>query len=273
MSDNVFAIVQRDGVEGFWFEEHWIRLVRDFTTEVGTKEEIGFVATDLAKALDVGNSRAMAGRLDPDQRGGVTLSDAMGRAQSVTAVSESGFYKLVLRSDKPQAAPLQDIVSREILPQIRKTGQYASHLVDPTRAVARIKGKKARITLQDTLFEHEVTMDGQGIGAITNVTYRIGWGKTAKALRREMNLPEGVSPRDRMSARDLNRLNVHETVLEAQVRLQDVRGNADNILLATNCGHAVEKMLNQPILPDLDTAKEEPKVSYSPYRVFTASDF
>jgi prophage antirepressor-like protein len=272
LADNVFAIVQRDGVEGFWFEEHWIRLVRGFATEVGTKEEIGFVATDLAKALDHSQAVKITRLLDPDQKG-IHSVDTPGGTQSLTVISESGFYKLVLRSDKPQAAPLQDIVSREILPQIRKTGQYAPHLADPTRAVARIKGKKARITLQDTLFEHEVTMDGAGIGAITNVTYRIGWGKTAKALRREMNLPDGVSPRDRMSARDLNRLNVHETVLEAQVRLQDVRGNADNIVLAANCGHAVEKMLNQPILPDVDTGKEEPKVSYSPYRVFTAADF
>lgn len=137
-------------------------------------------------------------------------------------------------------------------------------LYDPGRVSARLKGKKARISLQDTLFEHEVTMDGQGIAQITNVTYQIGWGNTAAGLRKEMNLPKGVSPRERMSVTDLNRLNVHETVLEAQVRLQDTRGNTQNLLLASNCGHAVEALMNTPILSDVDTGS-------SPARVFTAA--
>ena len=131
-------------------------------------------------------------------------------------------------------------------------------LHNPERHQARLKGKKARISLQDTLFEHEVTMDGLGIGQITNVTYQIGWSNTAAGLRKEMNLPKGVSPRERMSVADLNRLNVHETVLEAQVRLQDTRGNQANMLLAANCGHAVEQMLTQPILPDFDSGGRGP---------------
>ncbi|MCE1237987.1 MAG: Bro-N domain-containing protein [Hyphomicrobiales bacterium] len=38
--------------------------------------------------------------------------------------SESGLYKLIMRSDKPQARPFQDWVTREVLPSIRKTGAY-----------------------------------------------------------------------------------------------------------------------------------------------------
>ena len=137
---------------------------------------------------------------------------------------------------------------------------------DPARSAARLKGKKARITLQDTLYEHEVTMDGQGIGQITNVTYQIAFQDTAAGLRKQMNLPKSISPRERMSTKDLNRLNVHETVLEAQVRLQDTRGNVQNVLLATNCGHAVEELMNKPITADIDTGS-------SPSRVFKAEPF
>lgn len=41
-----------------------------------------------------------------------------------TLISESGLYKLILRSDKPQAKPFQDWVTRVVLPAIRKDGGY-----------------------------------------------------------------------------------------------------------------------------------------------------
>ncbi len=44
----------------------------------------------------------------------------------MVAVSESGFYKLVLRSDKPEAREFQEWVTREVLPAIRRTGGYRS---------------------------------------------------------------------------------------------------------------------------------------------------
>lgn len=36
---------------------------------------------------------------------------------SVVLISESGLYKLVLRSDKPEAKPFQDWVTKEVLPR------------------------------------------------------------------------------------------------------------------------------------------------------------
>lgn len=39
-------------------------------------------------------------------------------------VNEAGFYKLVLRSNKPDAKPFQDWVAGTVLPTIRKTGSY-----------------------------------------------------------------------------------------------------------------------------------------------------
>ncbi|QRI63448.1 hypothetical protein JQ506_22000 [Shinella sp. PSBB067] len=37
-------------------------------------------------------------------------------------ISESGLYKLVMRSDKPEARAFQDWVTKECLPSIRKHG-------------------------------------------------------------------------------------------------------------------------------------------------------
>lgn len=43
----------------------------------------------------------------------------------LSVISESGLYKLVMRSDKPEAKAFQDWVTREVLPSIRKTGSYS----------------------------------------------------------------------------------------------------------------------------------------------------
>ena len=48
--------------------------------------------------------------------------------QSLTVVSESGFYDVVVRSSKPQGKELRGLVTREILPALRKTGSYQVRL-------------------------------------------------------------------------------------------------------------------------------------------------
>jgi len=44
--------------------------------------------------------------------------------QSITVISESGLYRLLMRADKPEAKAFQDWVTREVIPSIRKTGGY-----------------------------------------------------------------------------------------------------------------------------------------------------
>lgn len=49
-------------------------------------------------------------------------------------INESGLYKLVMRSDKPDAKPFQDWVTRVVLPAIRKDGNQHQHPRPVTRA-------------------------------------------------------------------------------------------------------------------------------------------
>ena len=42
----------------------------------------------------------------------------------MTFVNEKNLYKVIMRSDKPQAEPFQDWVCGEVLPTLRKTGSY-----------------------------------------------------------------------------------------------------------------------------------------------------
>lgn len=59
--------------------------------------------------------------LDADER---TLYQIQKGFRSVSLISESGLYKLVMRSNKPEARAFQDWVTREVLPAIRKDGGY-----------------------------------------------------------------------------------------------------------------------------------------------------
>lgn len=47
-----------------------------------------------------------------------------GRLSTITFISESGLYKVTMRSTKEEANQFQDWVTREVLPSIRKTGTY-----------------------------------------------------------------------------------------------------------------------------------------------------
>ncbi|WP_421697537.1 Bro-N domain-containing protein [Ancylobacter sp.] len=52
------------------------------------------------------------------------LSGAPLKGHGLKLVSESGLYKLIMSSKKPEARALQEWVTREVLPTIRKTGGY-----------------------------------------------------------------------------------------------------------------------------------------------------
>jgi prophage antirepressor-like protein len=92
-----------------------------------------FAATDVCRALGLemaaGSSHHLTSlRADERQKvHGPTLGLTEGGRgnPNINLISESGLYKLILRSDKASATPFQDWVTREVLPSIRKTGSYA----------------------------------------------------------------------------------------------------------------------------------------------------
>ncbi|UOK70209.1 Bro-N domain-containing protein [Ancylobacter polymorphus] len=83
-----------------------------------------FVLLDVCKKLDIANPSDAASRLDDDEKDAVGITDAIGRAQKMTVISESGLYSLILRSTKPEAKRFRKWVTSEVLPSIRKTGGY-----------------------------------------------------------------------------------------------------------------------------------------------------
>tara|TARA_R110002051_G_scaffold1853_2_gene10186 strand:- start:15786 stop:16508 length:723 start_codon:yes stop_codon:yes gene_type:complete len=86
-----------------------------------------FVAADVCAVLGIANSRDALARLDADEKG-VGITDTLGGAQQVAVVNESGLYALTWTSRKEAAATFRRWVKREVLPSIRKTGQFGSAL-------------------------------------------------------------------------------------------------------------------------------------------------
>lgn len=97
-----------------------------------------FVAPDVCRALALpvggpaGGASRYLSRLDAAERQVVRRGEANGsplfgntNAPSLTLISESGLYKLIMRSDKAEALVFQNWVTQEVLPSIRKTGKYA----------------------------------------------------------------------------------------------------------------------------------------------------
>lgn len=83
-----------------------------------------FVAADVCKALGLGNGRDAVGRLDEDGVGNADIIDSMGRTQSARVINESGLYELIFQSRVPGAKAFKRWVTHEVLPTIRRTGQY-----------------------------------------------------------------------------------------------------------------------------------------------------
>lgn len=82
-----------------------------------------FVAADVCRALEVGNSRQALSRLDADEKG-VISTDTPGGEQKMSIVNEPGLYTLVLGSRKPEARAFKRWITHEVIPSIRRSGGY-----------------------------------------------------------------------------------------------------------------------------------------------------
>lgn len=143
----------------FDYEGREIRVVKD---EQGYP---WFVAADVCAVLQLPETHKAVARLDDDEKDRNSIPTP-GGSQSMTVVSESGLYNLVLGSRKAEAKRFKRWVTHEVLPAIRKTGSYAvpamAALPAPTQdrvtsllligdAVAKVPGVKAGIAMAATL--------------------------------------------------------------------------------------------------------------------------
>lgn len=108
--------------------------------------ESWFIAADVLAILEL--DRTALRRLDEDEKG-VGSIHTPGGQQTVTTISEPGLYALVLGSRKREAVEFQRWVTHDVLPAIRRTGQYVAPAPeDDASLVARALQASARMLEQ-----------------------------------------------------------------------------------------------------------------------------
>jgi anti-repressor protein len=107
------------------------------------------VAKDVCDVLGIKNVSDALDRLDQDEKqltntskADIASNDSDGSVKpsapdhNLLVISESGFYRLVMTSRKPQIKKFQKWVTSEVIPSIRKTGSYGKVQEQPQRQLA-----------------------------------------------------------------------------------------------------------------------------------------
>lgn len=115
-----------------------------------------FVAADVAAILGYRMASDMTRRLDDDDRGTRSVRTPSGD-QDMTVITEPGLYTAVLGSQVTGARTFKRWITTEVLPSIRKTGQYGvvSHLTRSDLARMVIDSESAKDAAEARVLELE----------------------------------------------------------------------------------------------------------------------
>lgn len=102
----------------FQFHTHAVRI---FPTDDGLSFWI--VGKDVADALGYATAKDALRQVPEKHKGRQKVPTPSGE-QEMLCVDETGLYRIVLRSNKPEAEPFMEWVTAEVLPTIRRTGSY-----------------------------------------------------------------------------------------------------------------------------------------------------
>lgn len=125
-----------------------------------------FVAKDPCDCLGYSDTSDACRVLDEDEKCVVSRKELpalfaeTSSTPTMTLISESGLYTLILRSNKPEAKSFRKWVTSEVLPSIRKTGEYRiapSNYAEALRALAaEVEAKEATLkALAEEKEQHE----------------------------------------------------------------------------------------------------------------------
>ena len=113
-------------MENMIFKSKEFGEIRTVTDEKG---EPWFCLADICRVLELQVAPTKK-RLKPDGVNLIKVIDSLYRKQEATFINEQNLYKVIMRSDKPQAEGFQDWVCGEVLPAIRKHGGYMAVRAD-----------------------------------------------------------------------------------------------------------------------------------------------
>lgn len=126
-----------------------------------------FVGRDVANALGYKKpENAISSNVDSED----TLKKGIptaGGIQQMTIINESGLYSLIFNSKLESAKRFKHWVTSEVLPSIRKTGEYAMNDVAaekiPVGEVAKLANVMDRVAVRQNLAPHRIAANLKAI--------------------------------------------------------------------------------------------------------------
>lgn len=103
-----------------------------------------FVATDVCRALEIGNPTMALSRLDGDEQALISIEGLSRGNDKGNIVNEPGLYSLVLGSRKPEAKAFKRWITHDVIPAIRRHGMYAIDdiIANPDLGIAALQALK-----------------------------------------------------------------------------------------------------------------------------------
>lgn len=106
-----------------------------------------FCLVDVCKILDFSNAQNAIKSLNEEFGDGVKflypIIDSLGRVQKANFINEKHLYFLIMRSRKPEAKDFRLWITKEILPAIRKKGNYTNSQNQSASSTPTISHKDA----------------------------------------------------------------------------------------------------------------------------------
>lgn len=183
------------------FENATIGTIRGFIDEKG---EPWFLAGQVCRCLGIKNSSDAISRIIEehnryqDHIKGVAITypllETDGGKQKVCVISEPILYELVFKSEKEKAFKFKQWIFKEVLPSLRKHGEY------------RMQGKLIRRSLTDTLKDsgENERMHGHGYS-----TYSV-------LINKSLGLPNKVD-RNSLSSEMLEKIATRENLVQSMI--------------------------------------------------------
>lgn len=133
-----------------------------------------FVGGDVTSLLGYANGRDALAALPERMRNTVAIPDGKRGNPNRAIVSESGVYRLVMRSNLPAAERFQDWLAEEVIPSIRRTGSYSAappSLPDITTPAGQLALAQQFVRVAEQLVEADRRIAEMEPKAVAHDTY------------------------------------------------------------------------------------------------------
>lgn len=165
-------------VQLFNFENHEVRSLL-------INSEPWFVGKDVADVLGYKNQNdALSKHVDGEDKDTIAIRDSIGRNRNTPIINESGLYCLVLSSKLPSAKKFKRWVTSEVLPALRKTGQYQVKELSGQELMAKaLIEAQSVLAAKDKVIEemkpkasyYDVILNCKGLLATSVIAKDYGW--------------------------------------------------------------------------------------------------